>query len=194
MVDMALVDRFVPAPEFRETHSITIRAPREIVWKLISMDVVTTRDPGLARAARPLLALRALIGRLGGRSSASDGPATLADAFIALDEEPGHEIVRGLVGQWWRFGANDAHPDVSTPEAFLAFDEPGYGKGTFSFALVTAERGRTTLVTETRVVTTDAAAHRSMTRYWLLIRGGSGLIRRVMLADIRRRAEASSRR
>jgi hypothetical protein len=48
----------------------------------------------------------------------------------------------------------------------------------------------TVLSTETRVLATDAAARRRFRRYWLAIRPFSGLIRRVWLRAIKRRAEA----
>jgi hypothetical protein len=49
--------------------------------------------------------------------------------------------------------------------------------------------GRTRVVTETRVVANDDAAHRKMARYWALIYPGSGMIRRSLLAAIRDHAE-----
>ena len=53
------------------------------------------------------------------------------------------------------------------------------------------ERGELTeIITETRIAGTDSAARRAFARYWLLIRGPSGLIRRSWLAAIDRRATA----
>ena len=43
------------------------------------------------------------------------------------------------------------------------------------------------LVTETRVESTDARARRLFALYWLVIRLGSGLIRRDLLRAVRRR-------
>jgi hypothetical protein len=42
---------------------------------------------------------------------------------------------------------------------------------------------------ETRIFTPDAVARRRFRRYWLMIRPGSGLIRRLMLRSIRAEAE-----
>lgn len=47
------------------------------------------------------------------------------------------------------------------------------------------------LVTETRVFATDEAARRAFKLYWLVIRTGSGVIRRVWLGAAKRRAEGS---
>ena len=66
---------------------------------------------------------------------------------------------------------------------FLTFAEPGYAKMALSYRL---ENGL--LTTETRVRLTDADAHRSFRRYWLVIRPFSGLIRRAWLRAIARRA------
>jgi hypothetical protein len=43
--------------------------------------------------------------------------------------------------------------------------------------------------TETRVTATDDSSRRKMAAYWLLIRPGSGLIRRAILHEIARRSE-----
>ncbi|GIH61557.1 hypothetical protein [Microbispora siamensis] len=108
--------------------------------------------------------------------------------FVLLRERPGHEVTVGLAGRWWRPPAKVNEPGLAGPADFAAFTRPGYAKGTFSFTLHPLGGGRTLLVTETRVVTTSPAAHRAMRRYWRVIRPGSGLIRRFMLAAVRRRA------
>jgi hypothetical protein len=42
---------------------------------------------------------------------------------------------------------------------------------------------------ETRIFTRDAVARRRFRRYWLVIRPGSGLVRRLLLRSIRTEAE-----
>ena len=54
--------------------------------------------------------------------------------------------------------------------------------------------GGTELTTETRVLCADAGARRRFLPYWYLIRPASGMIRRVMLREIRRSAEATEAR
>ena len=68
-------------------------------------------------------------------------------------------------------------------EQFAAFDEPGYAKVAFNFVLEAGE-----LSTETRIAGTDERARRRFRFYWLLIRPGSGLIRREWLGAIAKRA------
>ncbi|WP_433167149.1 hypothetical protein [Kribbella sp. CA-247076] len=48
------------------------------------------------------------------------------------------------------------------------------------------------LVTETRVIASDARSRRRFALYWLLIRAGSGVIRRVWLHAISSRAHANA--
>ncbi len=78
---------------------------------------------------------------------------------------------------------------VTDADTFLAFDRPGFAKATFSFFLDDdAGDGRVRLVTETRIQATSPEARQAFLRYWLLIRLGSGFVRRVMLSAIRARA------
>ncbi|MGI5487724.1 hypothetical protein [Microtetraspora malaysiensis] len=169
-----LVDRYMPHPEHAERHSIVIHAPRERVWAALN-----DLKPTDIRAARPLFAARDLVSRLLHRHPQSDLPT-----LNVLDEVPGSEIVHGVVGQWWRLGAADNAP-VSD---FVSFDRPGYGKAVFGFHLSDLGPDRVLLTTETRVITTSPDARRAMARYWVVIRLGSGFVRRVMLAALRRRA------
>jgi hypothetical protein len=83
---------------------------------------------------------------------------------------------------------------VDSAVAFLDFSEPGYAKAVFGFSTEPGPGGRTRLVTETRVTTTSESAYRSMRRYWPLIRPFSGLIRRALLAAVKREATASEHR
>lgn len=68
---------------------------------------------------------------------------------------------------------------------FRVFAEPGYAKMALNFAF-----DGDTLSTETRVLLTDEASRRAFRRYWLVIRPFSGLIRRLWLRGIDRRARA----
>lgn len=73
--------------------------------------------------------------------------------------------------------------EFSTPAEFAAFDEPGFERMATSFVLSRVGSG-TRLLTETRVQPTDPASGRAFARYWLVIRGPSGLIRRDVLRAI----------
>jgi hypothetical protein len=104
----------------------------------------------------------------------------LPPTFSILAEEPDRELVAGGIGKPWQLRGGGL-PRV---EDFRGFAEPGYAKMAMNFRL----DGRM-LATETRVFLTDEAAGRAFRRYWLVIRPFSGLIRRVWLRAIKRRAE-----
>lgn len=71
-------------------------------------------------------------------------------------------------------------------DAFEQYAEPGFLKLAISFAALDGS-----LVTETRVLATNAGARRLFAVYWFAIRAGSGLIRRVWLRAIVSRARSS---
>jgi hypothetical protein len=102
--------------------------------------------------------------------------------FTLLRERPGKEVVVGAIGRFWSPFGNK--PVVG--EDFSAFTEPGYAKAALNFT-VAADGEGSRITTETRIAGTDAAAARKFRRYWLLIRLGSGAIRRSWLKAIRRR-------
>jgi hypothetical protein len=173
-----LTDRLIPHPDAAERHAITIAASRDRVW-----DAVTHLDPSDLRLAKPLFAARNLVSRLRNGHPQRDRPD-----FTPLAEKPGHEIVLGTIGQWWRLGSAESVHSIATAEDFHAFDLPGYAKATFSFLLEDAGGGRVRLVTETRVQATSPDARRAFLRYWTVIRLGSGLVRHVILSAVRTRA------
>ena len=61
-----------------------------------------------------------------------------------------------------------------------------------SFSAEAAEGGAS-LITETRVMTTDPASRRRFGRYWRVIRPGSAAVRRSWLAAAKPRAEEGRR-
>ncbi|WP_424529048.1 hypothetical protein ACOZ38_05210 [Sphaerisporangium viridialbum] len=174
-----LADQLIPRPDTVTRHAIVINASRERVW-----DAAVTLKVSDLKLARPLLAARGLASRL-----RNGHPQLDVATFTALAEVPGRELVHGLVGQWWKLGGAGNVP-IRSREAFEAFDRPGYAKGTFSVELQDAGPERIRLVTETRVVATSPDALRDFRRYWMFIRFGSSLLRRVMLAAVKERATA----
>lgn len=112
-----------------------------------------------------------------------------AGGFIELADDPGREYVAGAVGRFWTLSGSAPVPLEGRPE-FEAFDVPGNAKVALNF-LVEPDADGSRIVTETRVVTTSADAHRDFGRYWRLILPASAMIRRSWLVAIRRRAERS---
>jgi hypothetical protein len=110
----------------------------------------------------------------------------LEGGFILLDEGP-LEMVVGVIGRFWQLAA--ALVPLTGPADFAAFDRDGYAKGVMSFTVEPLADGQTRLRTETRVLPLGREAARKFRLYWLFVRPGSGLIRWIWLAAIKRRAE-----
>jgi hypothetical protein len=184
------MDEILPVYQFSEFHEIRVRATPEQVHAAVW--AVTTREIRLFQALTWLRAPR-LPGRSGAASilnAPADRPileVATSSGFLALADEPGREIVVGMVVL--------APPSVrkpSTPQAFAALDAPGTAKAVMNFRLVDEGGGWTRLSTETRVWAIGAAARHRFAAYWRLIYPGSALIRRMWLRAIRARAEAAA--
>lgn len=186
-----LIDEFLPQWEVRERHQIRIQATPDQVYRSL-------RTTDLARhpVVRGLLAMRGLPmvltdwSRLHQLRARAAQPVTLAtfeeQGFRILAEDPPHELLLGLEGAFWT-PRGDLRP--MDP---MSFGEPipaSTARGAWNFSLAAAGVGRCVLRTETRVLTGDVAARWRFRLYWLLIRPGSGLIRRLMLRAIRTEAE-----
>lgn len=190
------LDSVLPAARFTEVHRRTISAPIDVVWPAAL--AVTPRE---VRTLGPLLAMRQLPKLFRRRTvestNASQADRSLLEVFedggfvmLRKDTSPADgraAVVFGGAGKFWSPTNNDALT-FSGPADFLAFDEPGHA---VTAALLEAQDngdGTTTLITETRVDGTDAAAAAKFAPYWALIRLPSGLIRRSWLAAADRRA------
>lgn len=173
-----LVDRYLHAPQIVEEHSVVIDAPADRIWAAV--DSVDMSD---VPAVRFLMRVRMLWSRAfgGTMEMTPDGPE------MTLLARTDTEVVHGLVGRWWAIG-DETRRAVDTVDEFLAFAEPGWAKGTFSFRVEELPDGRIRLHTETRVRTTDEQSYRAMRRYWMVIGPFSGLIRHMLLRAIARKA------
>ena len=119
-------------------------------------------------------------------------PATtwmgLAEAgFIPLADTD-EELLVGIVGRFWTPGGG-LRP--LSGEEFRRFDEPGYAKATWNFAVEPVAESITCLSTETRILCTDRSARRKFRAYWAVVGPFSGLIRSRALRQIRVAAEST---
>jgi hypothetical protein len=74
-------------------------------------------------------------------------------------------------------------------EAFRAFDAPGYVKIAWTLRADPLGESESVFRTETRVVTTDAAARARFRWYWARFSPGIVLIRHLLLRPLKREAE-----
>jgi hypothetical protein len=102
----------------------------------------------------------------------------------------GSELVFGVVAAFWRLRPEPAPLPLGDPEAFIAFTEPGWAKAAMSIQLA-PDGDDTAVYVETRIHATDPASRRAFTRYWLVVRPGSGLLRREFLRALARRVTSS---
>ncbi|GCE84164.1 DUF2867 domain-containing protein [Komagataeibacter diospyri] len=176
------LDDFLPRFNFHERHSIDICAPASRI-----MNAVTAwrneNDP-LVRAA---IRLREMPARLLGH--ARQQHLDLSD-FTLLERRGDTSLVYGLTGTFWQ--TDYGLCDIPSTEAFLAPRHDDVCKLTLGFTVQPGSKNTHRLVTETRVLCVTDRAARRFTPYWYLIRPVSGLIRRRMLATIRKQAETSS--
>lgn len=91
---------------------------------------------------------------------------------MLLAEEPGAEIVLGLIGRFWRPTGGLVR---FAPDEFTAFRRPGYAKAAWNFRVRRDGEGRVQVVTQTRVQATDEKSLKSFRRYWRVIGPFSGL-------------------
>jgi hypothetical protein len=173
-----LLDEVMPAHDALERHEL--RVPAEPGAAFDAVKTVSARE---VRLFGPLMRLRTF-----GRSQrAFDPDAPLLEemlkiGFVRLGERAGEEIVVGAIGRFWSPFGNRPRP----VDDFAGFSEPGYATAAMNFT-VTPDGEGSRISTETRIVGTDAAASRRFRLYWLVIRLGSGAIRRSWLKAIRRR-------
>lgn len=176
---MFLIDEAMPDCDRREVHRRATAAPEAAVW-----EAVHELRASELKAMKALMGIRTL-GRRVDRSDRTVLEGFRGMGFRLIAEDPGRELVVGGIGRFWT--PSGGLRKVTDKDQFQSFQEPGYAKVAFNFRL---EEGQ--LSTETRIAGTDAKARRLFGLYWLLIRPGSGLIRREWLRAIDRRAQASS--
>jgi hypothetical protein len=197
-----LLDELMPVYDVVERHRIFVRAAPDIVFAAIR-----EADLGRGPLTRTLLALRAIpAGALAfvraPRSAAAEWRARqsrrrnglrLADferaGFRIVAEHRPEELVIGLLGKFWT--PRGGICATVTADTFTAGPPPGFALAGWSFTVVPAGDGVVELRTETRVRCAPDARGK-FRAYWLLVRPGSGFIRRAMLRAIQREAERAT--
>ncbi|HEU5049244.1 MAG TPA: hypothetical protein VFU00_02905 [Gemmatimonadales bacterium] len=186
----AAIDRFMPEYGVRSLHAIRIAAPPARV-----LAAVRDADLGSPWLVRLLMGIRTLPVLLGAgpdawrrrRSPDTTIRGFMGGRFTVLAEEP-DEILLGLQGRFWTPTGSLVAID---PATFTDGPPEGVAQAAWNFRVV-AEGDGTRLSTETRVRFRDGGTARRFGRYWRAVGPFSGLMRRRMLALIRREAERGS--
>ena len=181
-----LIDEFLPDFDVVEHHGIDIDAPVDEAFRAVK-ELDLARSP----VVLALLFARGLPHLFTGavkpkRQLRLDD--IIESGFVVLGEKPDRELVLGIVGKFWQLSSGVHRIE---PDEFIAFDEPGYSKAVWNLFVTERAGGGSTVVTETRVVSTDAEARRNFGWYWRLIGPFSALIRRIVLGQIKRGAESA---
>jgi hypothetical protein len=180
-----LLDAVMPSYDAHEVHATRVDAPAPVIHH--ALFTVRSDEIPLSRA---LLTLRGL------RAPGADGSRPMLESaqeggFAILADEPGREVVLGVIGRFWRLRDRDVRP-IASAAAFTGFAEPGYARAAMNFLIEPLAPGGCRLTTETRISATDARARRAFRAYWLIVHPGSALIRRMWLRALRRRAEGEA--
>ena len=177
-----MLDRAMPTWEQRSAHSLRAELPPAAL--LSAVEELQWREVPVFRL---LMTVRGLTGRnVTSRARVLDwftasGFRVIersADELVLISVQPVRAGRRGPTAA--------TRAALESPEAFRAHRSPGTVRIAVDF-----RAGHGIFATETRVQATDARARRVFAVYWLLIRGGSGLIRHVWLRAIRARARRS---
>jgi hypothetical protein len=179
-----LLDRFMPAYEVVERHHVRVDAPAAVT-------LAAARDMDLLHLplVRAIIKGRELI--LGARPDDEPRPQGLLAEVQSLGwgvlaEVPGHEIVVGAVTKPWE--ANPAFRALPADD-FQAFGEPDYVKIVWTLRADPVGDAESIFRTETRVMTTDAAARKRFRRYWAFLSPGIIVIRWLSLGPLKAEAE-----
>lgn len=168
-----LLDEALPRWHHRERHRIATEPPPESLFA--AFDELTWGEVPVFRA---LMRVRGL-GRDG-----LPGDARIVDWFTSAGfAEVGRTTDELLIVAVERTRRGAARFDRPSLRTFRDDREPGHVKIAFDAGCADG-----LLSTETRVLSTDPRSRLLFAAYWLAIRAGSGIIRRVWLRAIRDRA------
>jgi hypothetical protein len=177
---MTLIDEIMPNYHRREVHRRSSGAASPpALWEAIH-----ELSPEEMKLMRALMSVRTL-GRRREDSAGTVLRGFRGMGFRVIAEDPDRELVVAGIGRFWELSGGLRK--VESREQFTAFAEPGYAKVAFNFLIADGE-----ISTETRIAGTDAHAQRRFGLYWLLVRPGSGLIRREWLRALVKRAESTA--
>lgn len=188
-----LIDRHLPRFEARTFSALLVDAGTERTYlaiRALDPDQVGQTVPFMQMMIR-LRDLPARL-RLGPRRAIPPAHQALTSeqyrqAFLLIDEDPGTEVVIGMIGKFMSLTQLEFRR--FDPPQFAGFGDPGFGKVATSFLVLPYGARRSLLCTETRTATTDPASARRFRRYWAVIGPFAGYIMRHWLTLAKQHAE-----
>ena len=191
-----LLDKYMPKWDFTEVHTIKVKASPDVAYRAVK-EVTLAEISGIVRL---LLFLRELPEKMVGRRAGgmkADKPMLEQmeqGGFTMIQEEPPRECVFGLIvpgkiGRVWN-KKSGAVPPVTNAAEFLSFKDPGYLMVIANLLVEETDTpGVVIAYTESRTMGFSPQAVKDFAPYWRIVRPWSGLIRRLWLGGIKRRAE-----
>ncbi|QEC66150.1 hypothetical protein FRZ67_02075 [Panacibacter ginsenosidivorans] len=166
-----LIDKYLPAYQFNEFHSVELNGfVDDIYQKMLQCDFSNS-------------SLIKLLFRIRGMSKEVYSIEHLTKmGFIKLDEEPGKEILFGMVTDNPMF--NTCRSNVSSKE-FMQKDDDGIIKAVINFKLHDKSNSQHIISTETRVWCGGKQLKSQFKKYWFFVKPFSQLIRRSMLKQMK---------
>jgi hypothetical protein len=179
-----LLDGCLPQYDVAERHSIRVSAPADITFQ-----AACEADLMESRIVRTIFRTRELM--LGSEHTEQNRTIPLLTLMKSigwgvLSEVPGREIVMGAVTQPWRA---DVVFEPLALDQFVSFSQPEYVKIAWTLRADESDPDHCVASTETRVLTTDQIARAKFRVYWTMFSPGIGLIRRVLLKQVKAEAE-----
>ncbi len=169
-----LLDRTIPNYDHAHTESTVLPGTPEQLYPLVRHG-----DFGTTPATRMLYRLRGIPDFPTSIDGMIDG------GFVLIGEEPPHEFVMGLAGQFWK--PSGGRVEIAADD-FAAFADHGHSIVVMNFHLSPRGADRTRITTESRVRSNGPQAKMAMGLYWTVIYPFSRFIRREMLRAISRDA------
>ncbi|HSE67057.1 MAG TPA: hypothetical protein VLB12_08730, partial [Gemmatimonadales bacterium] len=154
------LDAFIPRPDVRERHAISIRAPAPVVFTAV--EAFDFQSVFLIRA---IIRLRQLL--LHSTNVARQPQPFLKEALAmgwgVLARDPSRLFVAGAECQPW---LGDVKFTPIPPAEFAKYQEPNRVKIAWTLEVEPLSSTSARLATETRVVATDPEARKRFLRYW----------------------------
>lgn len=180
------LDGLLPLPAYSISAAQMIAAPPSTVWQELVGLPMSALTVGFS-----LTLLRHLPAVLAGRERRVRGSDTFlaATPIPVIYEDRPRQLISGGVSQAWKVIGGQKPPTLDVV-GLRDWAEPGWITVVMAFDLVDLpQEGGTRLSTETRIGVTDPETARVFAPYWWAIKASSALIRREVLAQVKRRAE-----